>query len=51
MEMPEGAVGCKVKRFIKTVGNVKTTRVVKTFIMADGSEEVHEEIDEEFVKK
>ena len=37
MEMPEGAINCKVRKFIKTVGKIKTTRVVRTFIMKDGS--------------
>jgi len=37
MEMPEGAVSCKVKKFIKTVGKVKTTKIIKTFIMEDGT--------------
>lgn len=48
-EMPQGAVGCKVKKFIKTVGNVKTTKIIRTFTMADGSTEVIEEVDEEYV--
>lgn len=49
MEMPEGAVSCKVKKFIKTVGKVKTTKIIKTFIMEDGTTQTLEEIDEEFV--
>ena len=48
-EMPEGAVGCKVKKYIKTVGNKKTTKIIRTFTMADGSTEVLEEIDEEYL--
>lgn len=46
-EMPDGAVSCKVKKFIKTVDKKKTTRVIRTFTMADGSTEVIEEVDEE----
>jgi len=49
LEMPEGAVSCKVKKFIKTVGNKRTTKVIRTYIMADGSTEVLEEIDEEYI--
>ena len=49
MEMPEGAVSCKVKRYIKTVGKVRTTRVIKTFIMGDGTTQTLEEVDEEFI--
>ena len=49
MEMPEGAVSCKVKKLIKTVGKVRTTKVVKTFFMADGTTQTLEEIDEEYI--
>lgn len=37
MQMPEGAVSCKVKKFIKTVNKVRTTRIIKTFTMNDGT--------------
>lgn len=48
-DMPPGAVSCKVKKFIKTVGNKKTTKIIRTFTMNDGSTEVIEEVDEEYV--
>lgn len=48
-EMPEGAVSCKVKKFIKTVGNKRTTKVTRTYTMKDGSIEIVEEIDEEYI--
>ena len=48
-EMPENAVSCKVKKFIKTAGNKRTVRVIRTFKMKDGSEEVYEEVDEEYI--
>lgn len=48
-EMPEGATVCKVKKFIKTVGNKRTIKVVRTFKMQDGSTQVFEEIDEEYL--
>lgn len=50
MEMPEGAVDCKVKRIIKRVGNKKITKTIRTYTMENGEKEVEEEIDEEFVK-
>lgn len=49
MELPEGAVSVKVKKLIKTIGNVKTTKIIKIYKMKDGSEMKEEEIDEEFI--
>lgn len=49
LEMPDGAVSCKVKKFIKTVGNKRTTKIIRTFTMNDGSIEVIEEVDVEYV--
>ena len=49
MELPEGAVSVKVKKLIKTIGKVKTTKIIKIYKMKDGSEMKEEEIDEEFI--
>ncbi len=47
--MPKDAVGCKVKKYINTIGNKKITRVIKTFTMKDGSVQTQEEVDEEYI--
>lgn len=49
VEMPEGALSCKVKKLIKTVGNIRITRIIKIFKMKDGSVETQEEVEEEYV--
>ena len=49
MELPEGAVSVKVKKLIKTIGKVKTTKIIRIYKMKDGSEMKEEEIDEEFI--
>ena len=50
MELPEGAVDCKIKRIIKIKGKKKMIKTIKTFIMEDGTEEIEEDIEEEFIK-
>ena len=47
--MPEGAISCKVKKYIKTIGNKRITREIKIYTLKDGTVETHEEIDEEYV--
>jgi hypothetical protein len=41
-DWPEGAIKCKEKKHSKVVGNMKVTKVVKLFLMKDGSTEVIE---------
>jgi hypothetical protein len=44
LEMPEDAVQCKMKKITKIKDNKKITTIRRIFLMKDGSEEVHEDM-------
>lgn len=44
LEMPKDAVQCKMKKIIKIKDNKKITTIRRIFLMKDGTEEVHEDI-------
>lgn len=44
LEMPDDAVQCKMKKITKIKGNKKITTIRRIFLMKDGTEEVHEDM-------